>query len=100
MKVKDLIKAIEDYSKKYPDLLEWEVYSEQLTESDKEFKRKPAPPKDRDDIITLADVIDAGYGQGWDIVRDGGEDDWEYFHCAGFNSLFAEEKIFTINVNY
>ena len=100
MKIKDLLKEIERCKKEYPDFLEWEVYTEQLEESDKEHKRKPSPPKERDDIVTLKNVIDAGYGQGWDIIREGGMDDWEYFHCAGFNSLFIKEKIFTVNVNF
>jgi|GEM_PF-2573245 len=97
MKVKDLLKEINSCIEEYPDFLEWDVYTEQLTESDKEHKRKPSPP-DSEDCITLEDVINAGYGQGWKSFKDG--DDWEYFECAGWWTICPDEKIFTVNVNF
>ena len=97
MKVKDLLKEIERCQKEYDDFLEWDVYTEQCTEVDKEYKRKPSPPKDND-LKTLKDIEDAGYGQGWKTMIDG--EGWEFFECVGFWDICPKEKIFTINVNY
>jgi hypothetical protein len=86
MKVKDLIDEIERCKKEYPDFLEWEVYTEQLEQSDKVYKRKPTSKG----------------GQGWEYIKPHGgyPDDWEYFRCCGFWTKFTDKKIFTINVNY
>jgi len=77
MKVKDLIRSIEWYKQRYPDFLEWDVYTEQIDEGDKRYKKSE---------------------QGWEWVTD--SEDFEYFDCAGFHTLFKDKKIFTINVNY
>ncbi len=77
MKVKDLLEEIKRGEKDYPDFLEWEVYTEQLYEEDKQAKR--ANPQ-------------------WKWVKD--SEDWEYIECAGFWTRFPDGKIFTINVNY
>ena len=77
MKVKDLLEAIERYKEDYPDLLDWEIYTEQIYEEDKKYKKD---------------------NQKWEVVSD--SEGWEYFQCAGFNTLFPNKKIFTINVNY
>lgn len=82
MKVKDLLKEIEDNKKEYPDFLEWDVYTEQLTQSDKVFKRKNIEST----------------GNKWDIVKD--SEGWEYFKCAGFWTKWPDKKLFSINVNY
>ena len=75
MKVKDLLSAIFEYKEKYPDIEEWEVFTEQLHEVDKKDKRKD-----------------------WEHFTD--SEDWEYFQCFGFHTLYPEKKRFTINVNY
>jgi len=70
MKVKDLIQEIEDCKKEYPDFLEWDVYTEQIGDSHKD----------------------------WEWLKD--SEDWDYIKCAGFWTKFTKEKAFTINVNY
>ena len=80
MKVKDLLKEIERCQKEYSDFLEWDVYTEQIDEIDKECKKGK------------------GFGGGWKTVIN--SEDWEYFDCAGFWTKFPDKKIFTINVNY
>ena len=75
MKVGDLVKEIEDCKKVYgEDFLFWDVYTEQLDESDKAHKGD------------------------WSKVTD--SEGWDYFECAGFWTKFPDKKIFTINVNY
>jgi len=80
MKVKELINEIEECKEKYSDFLEWDIYTEQIEESDKTTKKG------------------SGFGGNWKWVTDG--DDWEYIECAGFWTKFPDKKIFTINVNY
>jgi len=99
MKVKDLLKELNKCKKQYPDFLEWDIYTEQCTEFDKEHKRKLSPPKKKQkELNTLKDIMDAGYGQGWGVLTD--SEGWEYFRCVGFNTKFPKKKAFTINVNY
>ena len=81
MKVKDLINEIEKCRGEYDDFLEWDVYTEQIDEADRNIKS----------TIT-------GFQDNWGRVIDG--EGWEYFECAGFWSKFPDKKIFTINVNY
>jgi len=78
MKVKDLLEEAERCKAEYgEDFLNWDIYTEQCDENDKEYKRGK---------------------QNWEILHCGEE--WEYFKCCGFWTLFPKEKIFTINVNY
>jgi len=80
MKVKDLLKTILENETGYEDFLEWDVYTEQISESDKIYKKGP---------------------QEWEFINSIDEiDEWEYFKCEGFNTIMPDEKIFTINVNY
>ena len=80
MKVKDLLLEIQACKKQYgDDFLNWDVYTEQLQEDDKETKRN-------------------GVQKGWGVVIDG--DGWEYFECVGFTTKMPVERVFTINVNY
>ena len=83
MKVKDLLEAIEDSKNCYSDFLEWDVYTEQISETDKVFKTGKG--------------VD-GFQKDWGHLTD--SEGWLYVHCAGFNTLFEKEKVFTINVNY
>ena len=80
MKVKDLIEEIERCKQEHDDFLEWDVYTEQCDEGDKNIKRGNA------------------FGGNWGIVRCG--EAWEYFKCVGFWTKFLDKKIFTVNVNY
>lgn len=80
MKIKDLIAEIERCKEEYDNFLEWEIYTEQCDEGDKNTKRG------------------TGYGGHWWIVKCG--EGWEYFECAGFWTKFPDKQIFTINVNY
>ncbi len=79
MKVKYLIEELERCQKIYPDFLAWKVYTEQVTEDDKEAKTN-------------------GIQSNWGKIKD--SEDFEYFECAGFWTKFEKEKIFTVNVNY
>lgn len=90
MKVKELLKEIKKYTDKNPDILNYEIYTEQLKEADKNFKRRPI----RKDIPWHH----KDNGQGWGTIKD--SEDWEYFAVAGYNTVFEKEKIFTINVNF
>ena len=77
MKVVDLINELEDCRKEYgEEFLEWDVYTEQCDEIDKNIKK----------------------GSDWKTATD--SEDFEYFECAGFWTKFTKKKIFTINVNY
>lgn len=81
MKVKDLLEEIERCQKEYGgDFLDWDIYTEQLSEDDKSLKRSKE------------------IGGNWKTFID--IDEWEYFECAGFWTICPKTKIFTINVNY
>jgi len=78
MKIKDLLEEIERCKGEYGDeFLEWDVFTEQICEEDKQAKK--ANPQ-------------------WKWLRD--NEDWEYLECAGFWTTFPKERAFTINVNY
>ncbi len=78
MTVGSLLKEIKRCQKLYgKDFLGWAVYTEQLHGVDKKYKKGP---------------------QKWDWAKD--SEGWEYFDCAGFNTIFEDKKIFTINVNF
>lgn len=90
MKVKDLLVEIEDCKKNYGDeFLEWDVYTEQLNETDKSVKRGEKTIPCANGELSQSD---------WGMIKD--SEDWEYFECAGFWTKFPKEKIFSINVNY
>jgi hypothetical protein len=90
MKIKDLIQEIENCKKQYGDeFLEWNVYTEQLTEFDKSVKRGERTVKCINGELNQSD---------WGKFKD--SEDWEYFECAGFWTKIPDKKIFTINVNY
>ena len=81
MKVKELLedieKGVESHGKGF---LEWEVYTEQCYEEDKEYKRGE---------------------QKWNILI--GHDmniESEYFETAGGCGTWLEKKAFCIHVNY
>jgi hypothetical protein len=77
MKVKDILKELHDYQMEFgKDFLEWDIYTEQCTEEDKEYKRLGM----------------------WKTFTC--HDDWEYFETAGFMTLVPSEKRISINVNY
>ncbi len=78
MKVRDLLQQIADCRKEFgDDFLDWEVFTEQICEQDKLFK-KSSP--------------------AWKFITD--SQGWEYLECTGFWTKFPDKKIFTINVNY
>jgi uridine kinase len=77
MKVKDLIKEIEECKAEYPDFMDWDVFTEQINEIDKKSKKN---------------------NPQWKWLKD--SEDWEYLECAGYWTKFPKEKVFTINVNY
>lgn len=78
MKVSELLDEIQRCNKEYgEDFLNWDVYTEQLDDCDKEQKRE---------------------NPQWKWLKD--SEGWEYIECAGFWTIFLKEKAFTINVNY
>ena len=78
MKVAELLVEIEKCRVEYgEDFLAWDVYTEQIEEVDKNFKKGE---------------------QKWKYLKD--TEGWEYFDCAGFWTKFPDKKVFTINVNY
>ena len=82
MKVKDLTEEIKRCTEQYGDgFLDWDVYTEQISEFDKHSKSTKT-----------------GFQDDWGRVTDG--EDWEYFECAGFWTKFPDKKVFTVNVNY
>lgn len=66
-------------SKYGEDFLEWEIYTEQCTEEDKEYKRGE---------------------QNWNILIGGQDNTDEYFACVGGIGIWSEKKAFCIHVNY
>lgn len=83
MKVIDLLEEIKSCRKEYgEDFLDWDVYTEQCTAGDKQFKRKSQ----------------VRGGPGWENINDG--EGWEYFKCHGFWTKYPKKKVFTVNVNY
>lgn len=86
MKVKHLIKQLNQYREEYGDDFDnWTVYVEQCDEDDKRYKRTK---------------------QKWDIVKspdypDDPEEFWdEYFGVSGGIGRSPREKYITLNVNY
>jgi hypothetical protein len=76
MKVKDLFVMIHSNIKEYgKDFLEWDVYTEQISEKQKRAERKTGGS-----------------------FKDG--DEFEYFRCDGFWTTCPRERRFTVNVNY
>jgi len=81
MKIKDLLDGIERCRVEHGDnFMEWDIYTEQIDESDKATKKGN------------------GFGGNWKWIID--SDDWEYIECAGFWTKFADRKAFTINVTF
>lgn len=110
MKVKDLLNNIKEYRKKYPDIDEWEVYTEQPdlmaplnnvsfetyfqeTDSDENEEEYMEIQKSYNRIKQLEKA-------GWKFKYD--SEGWVYRDVAdeGNHTLFTKEKIFTINNNY
>lgn len=78
IKVRDLLRQIEDCRDDYgDDFLDWSVFTEQLDITDRQSKKT---------------------NPQWKWLTD--SEGWEYIECAGFWTIFSEEKAFTINVNY
>ena len=111
MKVKELLENIENYRKAYPDIDDWDIYTEQpnlmapldnvsfedyfnntkLNNDDEEYK----------DLKSSYETIKQFEKQGWKFVYD--SEGWVYRetnndHCN--HTLFTKEKIITINNNY
>lgn len=107
MKVRDLLKNIEEYRKKYPDIDDWEVYTEQPNLiapidniSFEEYLNNNNPDKSEDynDIEYSYTTIKALEKAGWKFKYD--SEGWVYRDVAGGHTLFTKDKIITINNNY
>ena len=80
MKVKELIEEIEKFQKRYPDFLEWDIFTEQCYEEDKRYKRGE---------------------QKWNIlIGHDMQSEVEYFECVGGLGAWLEKKALCIHVNY
>ncbi len=75
MKVKDLLDKIEREKEKSLSFLEWDVYTEQLDEVQKQSLK----------------------AEGNSFTDS---EDWEYYKCFGFWTMDRKNKRFTVNVNY
>lgn len=83
MNVRDLLEEIGQCRSEYgEEFLEWDVFTEQIDELDKESKRNRVEST----------------GRKWGRLGD--SEGWEYFECAGFWTKFPKEKAFSVNVNY
>ena len=74
MKVKDLLEEIDRCKAQYADFLEWDIYTEQIDEGDKNTKRGTAMKRrntERDNWIRKIYKIGDGeeIGQQWGISR-------------------------------
>lgn len=109
MKVRDLLKNIEEYRKKYPDIDNWEVYTEQPNLiapidniSFEEYLNSNNPDKSMDynDIENSYTTIKALEKAGWKFKYD--SEGWVYRDVAGEgnHTIFEKDKIITINNNY
>ena len=107
MKVRDLLKNIEEYRKEYPDIDDWEVYTEQPNLiapidniSFEEYLNSNNPDKsvDYNDIENSYTTIKALEKAGWKFKYD--SEGWVYRDVAGEHTLFTKDKIITINNNY
>lgn len=76
MKVRDLLEAIEKGLKNDPNFLEWAVYIQVVNGNNYEHHKS----------------------SNWKFKED--SDGWEYIECAGWNTYFTEDKIFTVNADY
>jgi len=109
MKVKDLLNSIKEYRKKYPDIDDWEVYTEQPNLiapidniSFEEYLNSNNPDKSADynDIKNSYTTIKALEKEGWKFKYD--SEGWVYRDVAGEgnHTIFEKDKIITINNNY
>ena len=94
MTVGDLFKEIKRCQKEYgKDFLKWKVYTEQITPEDRKIKtfgyQWVKGPNGKRVKWSQSD---------WGKIKD--SEGREYFECAGFNTIFKDKKIFTVNVNY
>ena len=76
MRVKDLLEAIENKSKEFPDFLDWEVYIQVVNGENYEHHKS----------------------SNWKFKED--SEGWEYIECAGWHTCFPKDKVFTVNADY
>lgn len=110
MKVKDLLNNIKEYRKKYPDIDDWEVYTEQpylMAPLDNISFEEYLKTHDADenheefnDIENSYTTIKALEKAGWKFKYD--SEGWVYRDVAdeGNHTIFEKDKIITINNNY
>lgn len=110
MKIRDLLNNIENYRKKYPDIDDWDVYTEQPdlmapldNISFEEYLKNNDSDENEEEYIEIEKCynrIKELRKAGWKFVYD--SEGWVYRDVAddGNHTLFPKEKIFTINNNY
>lgn len=109
MRVRDLLKSIEEYRKKYPDIEDWEVYTEQPylvapldnVSFDEYLKSNDSDESEEyNEIENSYITIKALEKAGWKFKYD--SEGWVYRDVAdeGNHTLFEKDKIITINNNY
>jgi len=79
MKVKELLKKIEQGKNEHPDFLEWTVALEHMENPKQDINCK-------DDIIGSYQ-----FGEEWKFLKS---------HCQGCCTYFTKEKVFGIQIHY
>lgn len=90
MKVKEFLKELKEHIRNNPKILEYDVYSEQMGEFDKEVKRYG--------LKKPLGNLPVGFQKDWGyVLYDSNE---EYFSIAGPCFEDNEKKIFFISTNF
>jgi hypothetical protein len=94
MKIKDIQDTIHFYKKKKIDISDYDIYLEQLSSSDKSYKKR----KSRSDIPWH----DKKNGQSWEWfkINEEGIGITEYFKTEGFIGIDHNKKHICININF
>lgn len=117
MKIKYLLEKIEQYKKEHPDLLEWDIYTEQpylcvppnyknIDDYINELKEEDILNNDHlnepyiNELIKSQKIMKKLQLDGWKFQID--NDGWVYRDTAepGFMTIFSKEKIISINNNF
>lgn len=120
MKVRAVLNKINECLEKYPDFLDWDIYTEQpdldapndyrTIDEEIEYQKKESElynlPFNKEWIESLKESkrkMDELEKTGWKFVAD--SEGWVYRQTAsmgedGCFTIFTDKKIFTINNNY
>ena len=91
MKVRDLLEQLNKEVADNPDVLDWDVYSEQLTSRDKIYKRGF-----KKTYVWNGRVVPTQHD--WGRIKD--SEGTEYFRCLGWVGGFVRHKALMICTNF